>query len=57
MATQPNSHWNPTPARILAVAALVLFVLAAFSFAGYMTTNGHFLLACGLACIAAQGVL
>lgn len=59
MATNPPTRfWTPSPNRLLALAALILFILAAIAFVGDLSgANGHLLLATGLACLAAEGVL
>lgn len=58
MSVNQSPRWSPSPNRILALGALVLFVLSAIAFAGDLNgANGHLLLAAGLACIAAESAL
>ena len=54
MATnQPRWTWAPGPRNLFAIAAFVIFILAALSFNGTITGwNGHTVLAVGLACFA-----
>jgi Na+/serine symporter len=57
MATNQPSRWNFTYHSALAVAALILFILAALSYHGTITgVSGGMLLAVGLACLAAEGI-
>jgi Na+/serine symporter len=57
MSTNPTPRWSFTYHSVLAVAALVLFVLAALAKHGTITgVSGGVLLAIGLACVAAEGI-
>jgi membrane-bound ClpP family serine protease len=57
MSTNQPSRWNFTYHSALAVAALILFILAALSYHGTITgVSGAVLLAIGLACLAAEGI-
>jgi len=57
MATQPAPRWSPNYHNLLAVAALVLFILAALAYHGTITGIGWgIFLSVGLACLAAEGV-
>jgi len=54
----PPRFWQPSVPRLLALAALLLFILAALAFGGALTgANGHVLLAAGLARLAGEGVI
>lgn len=55
-ANQPR--WNPGPHNLLALVALILFVLAALAYHGTITSpSGSVFLACGLAFLAAGFVV
>jgi hypothetical protein len=57
MSTNPTPRWNFTYHSVLAVAALILFILAALAYHGTITgVSGAMLLAIGLACLAAEGI-
>jgi Na+/serine symporter len=57
MATNQPTRWSFTYHSVLAVAALVLFVLASLAYHGTITgVSGGVLLAIGLACLAAEGI-
>lgn len=56
MATN-QPRWSPTWHNLLAVAALLFFILAALAAHGTISgINWAVLACCGLACLAAEGI-